>query len=130
MNAEVTAARLATKLSTLTLSDKIEWKEALYIIPQGVNFEMAFEARVNGGTMVVVGEAQVPRSSLNSYGFVLIENGKEVFDVFAEGVPAEPTDEQRQMWHALKDLFYAARDSARGTKQKVEQFEQLLEKLA
>lgn len=129
MNTEATATRLATKLTDLTRSGKLEWKVAGYLPPLAQNLEVTFESQIND-KVVLIGEAAIYRSSINSYGFSLLENAEAVFDVFAEGVPAEPTDEQRQMWHALKDLFYAARDSARGTKQKVEQFEQLLEKLA
>jgi len=54
----------------------------------------------------------------------------EILGVFAEGYPADPTDETLKLLSSLKDLYTAARDNAKGTRQKVEKFEQLLERLA
>jgi hypothetical protein len=51
-----------------------------------------------------------------------------VFEVFAEGLPADPTTEQRELWRTLKNLYLAAKDSARGTWQIIERFEQDLER--
>jgi len=83
---------------------------------------------VEDGSFAQIAEVPVPRSLITSYYFGVLEGNREVFEVFAEGLPAEPTPEQRELWRTLKDLYLAARDSARGTRQKLEAFEQVLER--
>jgi hypothetical protein len=129
MSKDGTATRLARKLADLTKLDKLAWKEADFVYP-GAAVDLSFETSVEDGTTVLIGETAVKRTSILSYVFWIHENAETVFEVFAEGIPAEPTEEQREMWRTLKDLYCAARDSARGTKRKVERFEQLLQKLA
>lgn len=129
MSNEGTAIRLASKLTALTAEGKLSWRPTGYIVSRHAELDTVFETAVDKDTVVLVGEGSIPRSTLSSYAFVLMEDVQEVFDVFAEGIPAEPTEEQREMWRALKELFYMARDSARGTKQKVERLEQLLQRL-
>ena len=66
--------------------------------------------------------------SRTSYYFGVLDGSREVFEVFAEGLPAEPTIEQRELWRKLKNLYLAAKDSARETWQILEKFEQGLER--
>jgi hypothetical protein len=129
MNTEATATRLAIKLLALTVSGKLVWTGPENTGAWGEGPGQTYKAKIEEA-LVQVAEVPLKRSTMVSYYFGLLEGEREVFEVFAEGIPTDPTPEQRALWHALKDLFYAARDSARGTKQKVEQFEQLLEKLA
>ena len=130
MNSEETAIRLAKRLADLTLAAKIVWLDAGQLGPWGEGPGHSFKADIEGGPFAQIAEVPIFRSSVNSYYFGLLEGEKEVFEVLAEGVPAEPTPEQRELWRTLKSLYGVARDSARGTRQKVERFEQLLEKLA
>jgi hypothetical protein len=99
-----------------------------------------FKASVEDGTFAQIAEIPVPKSLINSYYFGVAEGKPEIFEVvaqdrtddifgvFAEGYPADPTDEKLKLLRALKDLYLLARDNARGTRQKVEKFEQLLER--
>jgi len=130
MNTEQTAIRLSGKLSELTASGKISWRDAGQLGPWGEGPGQCFKTEVEEGSIAQVAEVPVFRSSMNSYYFGLLEGDREVFEVFAEGIPADPTPAQRQLWGALKSLYLDARNSARGTKEKVEKFEQLLERLA
>lgn len=130
MNAEETAIRLAKKLAELTLAAKIAWLDAGRLGPWGEGPGQSFKTDIENGAIAQIAEVPIFRSSMNSYYFGLLEGEQEVFEVLAEGVPAEPTPEQRELWRTLKFLYTVARDSARGTRQKVEKFEQLLEKLA
>ncbi len=130
MNIEETALRLADKLSSLTSEEKIKWLDAGKWGPWGDAPGQAFTVQFEDGLFALIAEVPIPRSLMNSYYFGLLEEGSEIFKVFAEGVPTNPTPEQRQLWKTLKNLYATALDSARGTKQKVELFEQLLERLA
>jgi hypothetical protein len=141
MNAAETAIRLAGKLLNLTLAGKLAWADAGSIGPWGELPGQAFQASVEGDTVAQIAEIPLPNSLITSYYFGLSEPAfeqvmtagskvGEVFGVFAEGYPAEPTDEKLKLRDSLKELYVAARDSARRTWQKVEKFEQLLERLA
>lgn len=114
----------------LTTSGKVTWVDAGQLGAWGEGPGQAFKAEFEDGQFAQIAEVPVPRSVMTSYYFGVLDGSREVFEVFAEGVPAEPTPQQREMWRALKGLYGAARDSARGTRQKVEKFEQLLERLA
>jgi hypothetical protein len=130
MNTEATAIRLAGKLLDLTSAAKVAWIDSGRLGPWGEGPGQVFKAQVDDGSFAQIAEVPIPRSLMTSYYFGVLEGDREVFEVFAEGVPAEPTPEQRLLWRTLKDLYAAARDSARDTWQKVEKFEQRLEKLA
>jgi hypothetical protein len=142
MSTESTAIRLAAKLSQLTTAGKLVWVDAGRLGPWGEWPGQVFKTSVDGGTFAQVAEIPVPKSTISSYYFGVAEGKPEIFEVtaegpsdeilgvFAEGYPAEPTDEKLRLLSSLKDLYLAARDSARGTRQKVEKFEQLLERLA
>ena len=125
---EATATRLARKLSQLTAAGGIKWLDAGQLGPWGEGPGQAFKGEVEDGAFAQIAEVPVPRSLIASYYFGVLEGKPVVFEVFAEGLPAEPTPEQRELWRALKDLYLAARDSARGTRQKIERFEQVLER--
>lgn len=128
MNSDATAIRLAAKLSQLTSAGKIVWLDAGQLGPWGEGPGQAFKADVEDGSFAQIAEVPVPRSLITSYYFGVLEGNREVFEVFAEGLPAEPTTEQRELWRTLKGLYSTARDNARGTRQKIEKFEQLLER--
>lgn len=130
MNNEETAIRLSSKLSDLTASGKVTWVDAGQLGAWGDGPGQAFKTEIEEGAIAQVAEIPIFRSSMTSYYFGLLEGNREVFEVLAEGVPIDPTVAQREMWRSLKSLYLLARDSARGTKQKVEKFEQLLERLA
>jgi hypothetical protein len=130
MNTDETAIRLTSKLSDLTSAGKIAWRDAGQLGAWGDGPGQSFKTEVEEGSIAQIAEVPIFRSAMNSYYFGLLEGEKEVFEVLAEGVPADPTPTQRQLWRSLKSLYAAARDSARGTQQKVEKFEQLLERLA
>jgi hypothetical protein len=130
MNSEETAIRLSSKLSDLTAAGKIAWRDAGQPKVWGEEYGQSFKTEIEEGSIAQIAEVPIFRSAMNSYYFGLLEGGKEVFEVLAEGVPAEPTPAQRELWRSLKSLYLIARDSARGTQQKVEKFEQLLERLA
>jgi hypothetical protein len=142
MNTEDTAVRLAGKLSQLTAAGKLTWVDAGALGPWGERPGQVFKASVEDGAVAQIAEVPVPNSLITSYYFGVAE-GKpgifevvaqgrpdEIFSVFAEGYPADPSDEKLKLWACLKDLYLAARDNAKGTRQKVEKFEQLLERLA
>jgi hypothetical protein len=128
MNTEATATRLAGKLSQLTSTGKIKWLDAGQLGPWGEGPGQAFKAEVEDGSFVQIAEIPVPRSLITSYYFGVLDGSREVFEVFAEGLPAEPTIEQRELWRKLKNLYLAAKDSARETWQILEKFEQGLER--
>lgn len=130
MNKDQTAIRLAGKLSRLTSSGKIQWVDAGALGPWGDWPGQVFKASFEDGVIAQIAEVAVPRSTIRSYYFGIAEGKPEIFEVFAEGYPAEPTDEKIKLLKTLEDLYLAARDNARGTLQKVEKFEQLLERLA
>jgi hypothetical protein len=127
-NAEATATRLAGKLSQLTSAGKVKWLDAGQLGPWGEGPGQAFKTEVEDGSFAQIAEVPVPRSLITSYYFGVLEGSREVFEVFAEGLPAEPTAEQRELWRTLKNLYLAAKDSARGTWQIIERFEQGLER--
>jgi hypothetical protein len=128
MNSDATAIRLAAKLTQLTSAGKIVWLDAGQLGPWGEGPGQAFKADVEDGSFAQIAEVPVPRSLITSYYFGVLEGNREVFEVFAEGLPAEPTTEQRELWRTLKGLYLTARDNAQGTRQKIEKFEQLLER--
>ena len=128
MNTEETAKRIAGKLSHLTSTGKIIWQDAGQLGPWGEGPGHAFKAEIEEGSFAQIAEVPVPRSLITSYYFGVLEGQREVFEVFAEGLPTDPTTEQRELWRTLKELYLAVRDNARGTRQKVEKFEQLLER--
>jgi hypothetical protein len=140
MSTEDTAIRLAGKLSQLTAAGKLNWVDAGRLGPWGEWPGQVFKASVEDGTFAQIAEIPVPKSLITSYYFGVAEGKPEIFEVvaqdrtddifgvFAEGYPADPTDEKLKLLRALKDLYLLARDNARGTRQKVEKFEQLLER--
>jgi hypothetical protein len=142
MNTEQTAIRLAGKLSQLTAAGKITWVDAGTLGPWGERPGRVFKASVEDGTFAQIAEIPVPKSLITSYYFGVAEGKPEIFEVnaegrpdeilgvFAEGYPADPTDEKLELLSRLKDLYLVARDNVKGTRQKVEKFEQLLERLA
>ena len=140
MSAEDSAIRLAGKLAQLTTSGKLHWKDAGSQGPWGERPGHVFKAAVGDGSFAQVAEIPVPKSLITSYYFGVVEGkpemfvanaqGDEIFGWFAEGYPADPSDEKLKLLGSLKELYVAARDNAKGTRQKVEKFEQLLERLA
>lgn len=130
MNKDQTAIRLAGKLSRLTSSGKIRWVDAGALGPWGDWPGQVFKASFEDGVIVQIAEVPVPRSTIRSYYFGLAEGKPEIFEVFAEGYPIEPTDERLKLLASLRELYALALDSARGTWQKVERFEHLLERMA
>jgi hypothetical protein len=151
MSREGMAVRLAGKLLQPTVAGKLTWEEGGQLGPWGERPGQIFKAKVFDGTTVQIAEIPVQKSSIVSYYFGVAEGEffkevsvqdrqdgilevfakpNEIFGVFAEGYPADPTDEKLKLLSTLKDLFMAARDNVRGTWQKVEKFEQLLERLA
>jgi hypothetical protein len=142
MSVEETAIRLAGKLAQLTSVGKLHWKDAGSLGPWGERPGQVFKASVDDGTFAQIAEIPLPKSLITSYYFGVAEGNPELFEVcvqgrpdeilgvFAEGYPADPTEEKLKLLSTLKDLFAAARDSAKGNRQKVEKFEQLLERLA
>jgi hypothetical protein len=130
MNSEETAIRLTGKLLQLTSAGKISWLDAGQVGSWGEGPGQAFKAAIEDGSFAQVAEVPIPRSLITSYYFGVLEGNREVFEVFAEGLPVEPTMAQRELWRTLKELYLAARDNARGTRQMVELFEQRLERLA
>jgi len=142
MNTEDTAIRLAGKLSQLTAAGKLVWVDAGRLGPWGEWPGQVFKTSVEDGTFVQIAEVPVPKSLITSYYFGVAEGKPEIFEVstqgrpdeifgvFAEGYPADPTDEKLKLLGSVRNLYLAARDSAKGTRQKVEKFEQLLERLA
>jgi hypothetical protein len=142
MSTEDTAIRLAEKLLQLTATGKLTWKDGGRLGPWGERPGQVFKASVEDGTFAQIAEIPVPNSLIVSYYFGVAEGKPEIFEVssqgtegeilgvVAEGYPANPTDEKLKLHRSLKDLYLAARDNARGTRQKVEKFEQLLERLA
>jgi len=139
MSTEDTAIRLAGKLLKLTSEGRLTWTEAGRLGPWGDRPGQVFKASVDDGTYAQIAEIPVPNSFFNSYYFGVAEGkpdisevnaqgrADEIFGAFAEDYPPEPTDEKLKLLQSLKELFIGARDSARGTWQKVERFEQLLE---
>ncbi len=130
MNTEETAIRLSSKLAELTATGKIAWQDAGQLGSWGEGPGQSFKTEIEGSSIAQIAEVPIFRSTMTSYYFGLLEGEKEVFEVLAEGVPVDPTPAQRELWRSLKSLYFLARDSARGTKQKVEEFEQILERLA
>jgi hypothetical protein len=142
MSTEQTAIRLATKLAQLTAAGKLQWKDAGSLGPWGERPGQVLKASVDDGTFAQIAEIPLPKSPITSYYFGVAEGKPELFEVsvqgrsdeilgvFAEGYPADATDEKLRLLSSLKDLYLVARDSAKGTRQKVERFEQLLERLA
>jgi hypothetical protein len=142
MNRDATAIRLAERLSHLTAAGKLTWIDAGRLGPWGTWPGQVFKASVEGGTFAQIAEVPVLNSLITSYYFGVAEGkpqvfevnvqdrSSEFFEVFAEGYPSEPTNEKLKLLRSLKDLYLAARENAKGTRQKVEKFEQLLERLA
>jgi len=142
MSTEGTAIRLAGRLARLTREGKLTWVDSGRLGPWGERPGQVFKASVEDGTFAQIAEIPVPKSLITSYYFGVGEGKPEILEVnvqdrrgeifgaFAEGYPADPTDEKLRLLSALKDLYQAACDSAKGTWQKVEKFEQLLERLA
>lgn len=139
---EETAIRLSGKLASLTAAGKLKWLDAGSVGPWGRWPGQVFKAAVDHRTFAQIAEVPVPDSSIVSYYFGVADakhgvtdvnvegNSKEIFGVFAEGYPADPTERKMKLLHSLKQLYVVARDSVCGTSQRVEQFEQLLERLA
>lgn len=140
MSTEDTAIRLAEKLLRLTVAGKLAWIDAGQLGPWGEWPGQVFKASVEDGTFAQIAEIPVPKSLITSYYFGVAEGKPEIFEVvtqgrmndifgvFAEGYPADPTEEKLKLLSSLKDLYLAARDNARGTRQKIERFEQVLER--
>jgi hypothetical protein len=140
MNTDETAIRLAGKLSQLTSAGKLSWMDAGRLGPWGERPGQVFKAIVEDGSFAQIAEIPVPNSMITSYYFGVAEGKPEIYEinvqdrpdeilgVFAEGYPADPTDERLKLLSSLKDLYLAARDSAKGTRQKIERFEQVLER--
>lgn len=142
MNKETTAIRLAGKLTQLTADGKLQWRDAGSMGPWGERPGQVCKASVDDGTFAQIAEIPLPKPPITSYYFGVAE-GKpdllevsvqgrpdEILGVFAEGYPADPTDEKLKLLSSLKDLYLAVRENAKRTRQKVEKFEQLLERLA
>ncbi|MDE3148814.1 MAG: hypothetical protein KGL37_05030, partial [Acidobacteriota bacterium] len=103
MSKESTAIRLAGKLLSLTAAGKLKWSEAGQLGPWGTWPGQVFKAAVEDGTFAQIAEVPVPNSSIVSYYFGVAEGkpdlfeitaqgrADEIFGVFAEGYPAEPT---------------------------------------
>ena len=142
MSTQATAIRLAGKLTHLTAAGKLQWNDAGSLGPWGERPGQVFKASVGDGTFAQIAKIPLPNSLITSYYFGVAEGKPELFEVnvqgrsdeilgvFAEGYPADPTDETLKLLSSLKDLYTAARDNAKGARQKVEKFEQLLERLA
>ena len=142
MSKEETAIRLASKLAQITAAGKLQWKDAGSLGPWGERPGQVFKASVDDGTFAQIAEIPLPKSPITSYYFGVAEGRPDLFEVsaqgrpdeilgvFAEGYPADPTDQNLKLLSSLKDLYLTARDSAKGTRQRVERFEQLLERLA
>lgn len=133
MNVEGTATRLATKLLHLTTAGKITWEDAGHLGPWGEAPGHVLKAPVEN-MFAQIAEIPLPKSQGNSpitsYYFGWTEGAKEVFEVFAEGYPAESTPEKRKLWYVLKELFVEARNRSCATEQTIERIEQLLGRLA
>jgi hypothetical protein len=141
-NKEQTAIRIAERLRNLTVMGKLKWLDGGQLGPWGTWPGQVFKAGVEDGTFAQIAEVPVPNSPITSYYLGVAEGKPEIFEInaegradeilgiFAEGYPADPSDEKLRLLLALKELYLTARDNARGTWQKVERFEQLLEKLA
>ncbi len=139
MSSESAAIRLAGKLLQLTEAGKIRWVDAGRLGPWGTWPGQVFKSPVEDASFAQIAEVPVPNSSIASYYFGVAEGepeiselaagGKEILKAFAEGFPAEPSEENRQLLDTLKRLYTAARDNAWGARQKVERFEQLLERM-
>jgi hypothetical protein len=146
-----TAIRLAGKLLQLTVAGKLTWADAGTIGLPGERPCQVFKVQMADGMFARIAEVPVPRSLIVSYYFGIADGERdfgepiylgqdgileafagahEIFGIFAEGYPADPTDEKLKLLSTLKDLYIAAKDNAKGTWQKVEKFEQLLERLA
>jgi hypothetical protein len=150
MSGEDTASRIAGKLLQLTLAGKLTWADEGNLGLPGEKPCQVFKVEVAGGMFARIAEIPAPKSSVVSYCFGIADGenfGKvaylgqdgilasfagphEIFGIFAEGYPADPTDERLKLLNTLKDLYIAAKDNAKGTWRKVEEFEQLLERLA
>jgi len=142
MSTEQTAIRLAAKLLNLTSAGKLTWVDAGKLGPWGEWPGQVLKTSVDDGAFAQIAEVPVPKSLITSYYFGVAEGKPEIFEVnapehsnqffavFAEGYPAEPTPEKVKLLNSLRDLYLAASDNAKGTRQKVEKFEQLLERLA
>jgi hypothetical protein len=140
MSTESTAIRLAGKLALLTAAGKISWLDAGHLGPWGEWPGQVFKASVDDGTFAQIAEVPIPKSMITSYYFGVAEGKPEIFEVniqdrpeeifgvFAEGYPADPSNEKLRLLNSLKDLYQAARDSAKGTREKMEKFEQTLER--
>lgn len=140
MSTEETAIRLAGKLSQLTAAGKLTWVDAGHLGPWGVWPGQVFKASVDDGTFAQIAEVPLPKSLITSYYFGIAEGNPEIFEVvaqgrtdeifgvFAEGYPADPTDAKLNLLNSLKTLYRMAHDNARGTQQKIEKFEQILER--
>ena len=129
MNTEPTAIRLAEKLRQLTVDGKISWKFK-ELRPENRKPRDAYIAELSEeSTSALIAETKVA-PGVASYSLFLASNGETFFEVFAEGYPADPSEEKFKMHAEFQALFNAARDNARQTAQKVEEFEQLLQRLA
>jgi hypothetical protein len=133
MSVEATATRLAGKLLRLTSEGKIIWEDAGLLGPWGEGSGRVFKASVEE-MFAQIAEVPLQNSQtvppIISYYFGLAEGTKEIFEVFAEGYPAEPTSEKRVLWYALKELYVEARNHSRATEATIERIEHLLERLA
>lgn len=139
---EGTAIRLAEKLANLTSAGKLTWTDAGKLGPWGNWPGQVFKASVEARTFAQIAEVPLPNSAINSYYFGVAEgkpeifeinihdSPKEIFGIFAEGFPAAPSEEKLHLYNSLRSLYLAARDSAFGTRKKVERFEEVLERLA
>jgi hypothetical protein len=140
MTTEDTAIRIAGKLSQLTEVGKLTWIDAGQLGPWGEWPGHVLKASVEDGTFAQIAEVPVPKSLITSYYFGLAEGKPEIFEVvaqgrtdeifgvFAEGYPADPTDKKLKLLDSLKKLYLLARDNAKGTQQKIERVEQVLER--
>ncbi|MGD0735577.1 MAG: hypothetical protein ABR976_10540 [Terracidiphilus sp.] len=142
MTTEATAIRLAGKLTQLTARGKLEWKDAGSLGPLSERRALVFKASVGEGAFAQIAEIPPPKSMTASYYFGVAQGKPELFEVnaqsrpdeifgvFAEGHSVDPTDERIKLLSSLKSLYSVARDNAKGTRQKVEKFEKILERLA
>jgi hypothetical protein len=128
MSTESTAIRLAEKLKQLTVDGKISWRFRA-LTRDGMEPADAYIAEMPDNEAALIAERRIS-AGIASYSLFISSEGETFFEAFAEGYPAEPTDEKLRMLRELRELFGAARENAKGTWQKVEKFEQLLERLA
>jgi hypothetical protein len=129
MSTESTAMSLAEKLKKLTLEGKISWKFEELRLEDRKPADAYTSILLDNETSSIIAEWRID-IGIASYSLYMASKGETFFEAFAEGYPADPTDEKLNLHKTLKELFAAARDKARGTREKLEQVEQLLERMA